>query len=177
MTNVTKALLGGVAVAVLAGGVGYFAARHAAPTHTAPARPASVSHPASPTSAAKPAPAAKTAENAPAPAAPTATASNVPMVGPCKAPAHTPPQTPDGATATDAQMKAAHDALQAYVNELEAFQACLNHAADDTSTDIPPELRNTWIERGNGAIDEATLLAQAFASAKAAHDAAHPAGK
>ena len=171
VTNMTKALLGGVAVAVLAGGGGYLLARRAGPAQHAP-KPAATrpvtpvaAHPA--TEKAEPAPAA----TAPEPA-PTKTASDAPMVGPCPAPAQAPPQTPDGATATDAQMKAAHDALQAYVDKLEAFQACLNHAADTAGNDVPPEMRNNWIDRGNGAVDEATLLAQAYADARAAHLAA-----
>ncbi len=181
MTNLAKGLLGGAAVAVVAGFGGYLLARQGGGTPPVATRPAVGQAPAKPAASATHAAAPQAAGATPPTATPptgtpaaATTAVTTLRIGPCVAPDTAPPQTPNGATATDAQMKAAHDALQAYVDKLEALQACLNHAAQTSGSDVPPQLRDTWINRGNGAIDEANLLAEAFANAKDAFDAAHP---
>ncbi|MDE8344495.1 MAG: hypothetical protein POG24_11835, partial [Acidocella sp.] len=170
-----KGVLAGGAVVLLA--VAGFAAWHyTLPGHARPV--AIVRKQAAPVAAAGSA-AAKPVAASPATATPAAVASAAPpgpMTSPCPAPASAPPKAPDGASATQAQMDAARDSIQTYVNALEAYQACLNRAAD-AMTDVNPATRQSWLEHGNGAVDEANLLAAAFAAAHAAYREAHPGGK
>jgi Tfp pilus assembly major pilin PilA len=114
-----------------------------------------------------------------APAAETTAASAQPrmVADVCAAPSGMPPRAPDGTTATEAQMHAAHEAIQAYVDQLETYQACRNHEADAAGNTVPEAQKQAWIEMGNGAVDEANLLAAAFAAQTAAYRTAHPAGK
>lgn len=163
-----KGLLAGSAVVLVA--AGGFAAWHFRSPPAQPAMKMAASQAAGPAMRANPAattPAASPAAAA-TPAAPTG-----PMTGPCAAPSAAPPHTPDGATATVAQMAAARDLIQTYVNALESYQACLNRAAD-TVTEASPATRQSWVDHGNGAIDEANLLAAAFAASNTAFHAAHP---
>jgi hypothetical protein len=74
------------------------------------------------------------------------------------------PAIPDGATADDAAMKAAHDAVQAYVNSLEAYQVCLK-AQVEQAVGMPAELKATWIAQGDAAIDVANIAANQFSLA------------
>jgi hypothetical protein len=83
----------------------------------------------------------------------------------CSRPPGPAPIVPNGATADAASMSAAHDAIQAYVNSLEAYQACLLAQTKDTSEEISPELKMTWIAQGDAALDAAQALANAFSVA------------
>jgi hypothetical protein len=168
-------LLGGVAAVVIVVG-GVFAFRHTAPPatrpaaapHTAPVPPAPVQPtPVQPASAQTPPVASSSAAAPPGAATPPAA-----PISPCPVPQTVPPSAPDGATATAQEMKDGHDRSQAYVNQLEAYQACLNHLADLPG--IAPAQRQAWIDQGNGAVDEANLLAQAFSLQLQAYHAKHP---
>jgi hypothetical protein len=145
-----KAKLGlsiGLAVLVLAGaGAGaysYFqhtqAAKAPAPTQlpAAPAPPPPVQQPAPP----------------PPPAAP----AECLLPGP-------PPVPPDGSTATDADMKLGHDAIQHFVLQLEAFQACRNAEIEHAPAGTTDARKQSWIQEGNAAVDEAHALADAFSA-------------
>jgi hypothetical protein len=106
---------------------------------------------------------------APAPAAPSAAA---PQAAPqpiplapfaCRFP-DSPPRQPDGATASAAEMQASHDAIQHYVELLEAFQACRNKQIDDPSLPASLEQKRTWLNEGNAAVDQANELAAQFSA-------------
>lgn len=83
----------------------------------------------------------------------------------CPRPSGNPPAVPDGTTATDETMKAAHDALQAYVNVLETYRACLKQQADTAPADTPQEQVVIWIAQGDAAVDSASYLAAEFSTA------------
>jgi len=73
-----------------------------------------------------------------------------------------PPVPPDGATSTDADMKLGHDAIQAFVLQLEAYQACRNAQVDHSPPGTTDQQKQTWVQQGNAAVDEAHALADAF---------------
>lgn len=75
-----------------------------------------------------------------------------------------PPALPDGAHADEATMTAAHDLIQAHVNLLEAYQACLTKLAQNPPEDSPAELRLTWLAQGDAALDSAQILASNFSA-------------
>jgi hypothetical protein len=107
---------------------------------------------------------------APAPPAATPLAPAAPAVPPPPAAAPTecllpgpPPVPPDGSTASDADMKLGHDAIQHFVLQLEAFQACRNAMIDHAPAGTTEEQKKIWVEEGNAAVDEAHALADAFA--------------
>lgn len=83
----------------------------------------------------------------------------------CPRPSGTPPAVPNGATADDETMKAAREALQAYVNVLETYRACLKQQADSAPADTPQEQVVTWIAQGDAAVDNASYLAAEFSAA------------
>ena len=83
----------------------------------------------------------------------------------CPRPSATPPAVPDGATATEESMKAGHDALQAYVNLLEAYRACLKQQADNPPAGTTQEQAVAWVAQGDAAVDNASYLAAEFSNA------------
>jgi hypothetical protein len=91
----------------------------------------------------------------------------------CARPAAVPPPVPSGATASEESMKQAHDILQAYVNQLEAYKACLKQQADTAPADTPQELAFTWLAQGDAAIDSASYLAAEFSAALKQFKASH----
>lgn len=82
----------------------------------------------------------------------------------CTRPTATPPAMPNGATADEETMKAAHDAIQAYVNQLEAYKACLKDQAEHAPPDTPKEVAQTWIAQGDAAVDYASYIAAEFSA-------------
>jgi hypothetical protein len=107
-----------------------------------------------------------------APAAPTAVQQAAPppaTLSPPVAPAECmlpgpPPVPPDGATATDADMKLGHDAIQHFVVQLEAFQACRNAQIDHAPAGTTDARKQIWLQEGNAAVDDAHALADAFSA-------------
>lgn len=83
----------------------------------------------------------------------------------CPRPSATPPAVPNGNTATEENMKAAHDAIQGYVNQLEAYKACLKDQAEHAPADTPRELAITWLAQGDAAVDYASFIAAEFSTA------------
>jgi hypothetical protein len=79
----------------------------------------------------------------------------------CKHPPK-PPRIPQGATATDEEMKAGHDALQTYVKILEAYQACLENEAKNAPPDTKPEVKQKWLAEADDAIDAAHEIADIY---------------
>jgi hypothetical protein len=94
-----------------------------------------------------------------------ATPSPSPSVAPaeCLLPGP-PPVPPDGTTSTDADMKLGHDAIQHFVQQLEAFQACRNAQIDHAPTGTTDARKQIWLQEGNAAVDEAHALADAFSA-------------
>jgi hypothetical protein len=99
----------------------------------------------------------------PAPPAPT-----VPAATPVPPPAHTcllpgpAPVPPDGATATAADIGLGHDTIQAFVEQLEAYQACMDDKADHPAPGLTAAQKQSLLEQGDAAIDQANALAAAF---------------
>jgi hypothetical protein len=83
----------------------------------------------------------------------------------CPRPPETEPAVPNGATATEETMKAAHDGLQAYVHKLEDYRACLKALAENPPADTSQEQALTWIAQGDAAVDSASYLAAEFSVA------------
>jgi hypothetical protein len=76
-----------------------------------------------------------------------------------------PPTVPNGTKADEETMKQAHDALQAYVVQLEAYKACLKQQADTASSDVGQEQALVWLAQGDAAVDYASYLAKEFSVA------------
>ena len=75
------------------------------------------------------------------------------------------PEVPNGSTADEAQMKQGRESIQAYVNQLEAYKACLQGQVDQATADTPDELKVTWLAQGDAALDAANLLANRYSMA------------
>lgn len=83
----------------------------------------------------------------------------------CDRPSATAPAVPNGATADDATMKQAHDSIQAYVVQLEAYKACLKAQSDSAPAGTAEEQRVAWVAQGDAAVDAANVLAAQFSVA------------
>jgi hypothetical protein len=88
----------------------------------------------------------------------------VPAAAACQRPGPA-PALPNGAKADQAAMNAGHDAIQAYVNALEAYQSCLRNQAEQAPPDTAPQLKAAWIAQGDAAIDLAQTLAAGYSAA------------
>jgi hypothetical protein len=137
MNGKTAGLLALGALVVVGGGV--FLLRKPA---TVPVPPPAAAEPATPPAA--------------APATPDATVAPADCLLPGP-----PPVPPAGATASPDDMKLGHDAMQHFVEELEAYQACRNTQADHTPG-VTDKQKDEWISQGNAAVDEANALAAAY---------------
>ena len=98
---------------------------------------------------------------APAPAAEQMVAPAAPAEAECMLPGPA-PVPPDGVTATAADMALGHDAIQGFVLQLEAYQACLNNKVDHPAPGVTDKQKDVWIGQGNAAVDQAHALADAF---------------
>ncbi len=135
LTRLTTGILLAVAILIAIGAGAFFALRpFPTATSIAPVRPVAPNPPTTP------------------PAIPPADCL---LPGPAPVP-------PDGRTATAAEMKLGQIVIQNFVNQLEAYQACRNSQADHAAPTVSTQQKDTWIEQGNGAIDEANAIANAF---------------
>ena len=134
----SKYIAAAVAVIAIAGGIGYVASRH----NPAPAP--------IPPAVTTPAPVAP-----PAPVAAVAPPADCQLPGPAPVPA-------DGASASEDEMMLSHDAIQNFVQQLEDYQTCRNNQADHAAPGVSQQQKDTWINQGNSAVDQATALASAF---------------
>jgi len=141
MNGATKSLLALVAALAIGAGVYFFISKN----HQAPVPAASP--PPNP-------PAMKQAAPAPVPA-PVPPKSDCLLPGP-------PPVPPDGRTASSADMALGHATIQNFVNELENYQACRNYQLDHAGPSVAEAQKQTWLDEGNAAVDEANALANAF---------------
>jgi hypothetical protein len=72
------------------------------------------------------------------------------------------PQMPQGATATDEEMKEGHDALQKYVKVLETYQTCMETQIKSAPPDTKPEVKQRWQAMSDSAIDAAHEIADVY---------------
>jgi hypothetical protein len=74
------------------------------------------------------------------------------------------PVLPRGSAASAEDMKIQHDAIQAFVKDLEAYQACYANKLDHAPADLDDKTRQAWVAEGNRAVDVAHALANAYAA-------------
>jgi hypothetical protein len=79
----------------------------------------------------------------------------------CKKPPR-PPQMPQGATATDDDMKHGREALQTYVNVLQDYQKCIEAQIKNAPPDTKPEVKQQWAANADAAIDAAHEIADVY---------------
>ena len=79
----------------------------------------------------------------------------------CKAPPK-PPQMPQGATASDEDMKHGREQLQTYVNILQDYQKCIDAQIKNAPPDTKPEVKQQWAANADAAIDAAHTIADVY---------------
>lgn len=72
------------------------------------------------------------------------------------------PQMPQGATASEEDMREGKDKLQAYVNILQTYQTCMHKQIDDAPPDTKPEVKAQWAANADAAIDAAHEIADVY---------------
>ena len=87
----------------------------------------------------------------------------------CTRPAGAQPEVPNGAKADEESMKQAHDAIQAYVVQLEAYKTCLKGEYDAAPAGTSEEQKLAWLAQGDAAVDAANYLANQFSYALKAY--------
>jgi hypothetical protein len=80
---------------------------------------------------------------------------------PCENPPR-PPAMPQGATASDEEMKEGHDALQKYVNILQNYEACVTQVIKNAPPDTKPEVKQQLQANADAAIDAAHSIADVY---------------
>ena len=81
------------------------------------------------------------------------------------------PVMPQGATASDEEMREGHTELQKYVNELQTYQACLEKMAKDAPPDTKPEVKAALQARADDAISAAEQIANVYSAQLRAYKA------
>ncbi|HEX4507764.1 MAG TPA: hypothetical protein VH722_18700, partial [Alphaproteobacteria bacterium] len=72
------------------------------------------------------------------------------------------PQMPQGATATDEDMKHGREQLQIYVNILQEYQKCMEAQIKNAPADTKPEVKQQWAANADAAIDAAHEVADVY---------------
>jgi hypothetical protein len=72
------------------------------------------------------------------------------------------PAMPQGATASDEDMKEGREALQKYVNLLQNYAACAAQQIKDAPPDAKPEFKQQWQANADAAIDAAHSIADVY---------------
>ncbi len=72
------------------------------------------------------------------------------------------PQMPQGATATDEDMKHGREVLQTYVNVLQDYQKCMDAQIKNAPADTKPEVKQQWQANADAAIDAAHEIADVY---------------
>jgi len=72
------------------------------------------------------------------------------------------PQMPQGATATDEEMKEGRVVLQNYVNVLQNYQKCIEDQIKNAPADTKPEVKQQWAANADAAIDAAHTIADVY---------------
>jgi len=81
------------------------------------------------------------------------------------------PAMPQGATATDDEMKEGHDKLQNYVKLLEAYQTCMDLQIKSAPSDTKPEVKAQWQANSDAAIEAAHEIADIYSAQLRAYKA------
>ncbi len=76
------------------------------------------------------------------------------------------PVIPDGTTATQAQMDAAKQQVQSYVNSLQSVQDCYEARIKMTQKSAKPDDLQKMRDAGNAAVDQAQAIASAYVAQK-----------
>lgn len=84
------------------------------------------------------------------------------------------PEIPQGATASAADMDKARKAVQAYVNDLQAYQSCMEQQIKSVPERTDPEIKQLWRDRGNAAIDAANRIKDAYIAQSRIYKARQP---
>lgn len=71
---------------------------------------------------------------------------------------------PQGATASEEEMTAGRTAIQAHVQKLEAYQACLESQIKAASADTSAETKAQWQAEADTAVDRAQMLAEIYSA-------------
>lgn len=71
---------------------------------------------------------------------------------------------PQGATATDEEMRQGHDKLQEYVKVLETYQTCLDQQIKNAPPDTKPEVKQRWQAQADTAITAAQAIADVYSA-------------
>jgi len=117
-------------------------------------------------------PAASLPVTAPA-AAPVSEANAVPVTDRCLVPGPA-PAMPRGTVATADDMKIQHDAIQAFVKALEAYQVCVNDLIEHPPAGTDEAARQVLVTLSNHAIDRANALANGFSEQERLFKARNP---
>src|SRR5471030_786915 len=73
------------------------------------------------------------------------------------------PQMPQGASASDEEMKAGRERLQTYVNILQTYQKCMEDQIKNAPPDTKPEVKQQWAVNADAAVDAAHEIADVYA--------------
>ena len=82
----------------------------------------------------------------------------------CARPTGKAPVMPQGATASEEEMRVGHTKLQAYVKVLEAYQTCLLAEIKDAPPDTKPEVKQHWQALADSAIGAAQEIADVYSA-------------
>jgi hypothetical protein len=74
------------------------------------------------------------------------------------------PRMPQGATATEEEMRAGRETLQSYVKTLEAYQACMEKKIKDAPPDTKPEVKQQWQAMADSAVSAAQSIANVYSA-------------
>ena len=72
------------------------------------------------------------------------------------------PEMPQGASASEEDMRAGRDALQKYVNALAQFEKCKDQMAKDAPPDTKPEVKQKWLIEAQAANEAAHEIADVY---------------
>ncbi len=75
-----------------------------------------------------------------------------------------PPEMPQGASASDEEMKEGREKLQVFVNQLEEYQKCMDHLIETAPPDTTPEQKQVWAAKSNLAFDAAHQWAEIYSA-------------
>jgi hypothetical protein len=75
-----------------------------------------------------------------------------------------PPEMPQGASASDEEMKEGREKLQIFVNKLEDYQKCMDHLIETAPPGTTPEQKQIWVAKSNMAFDAAHQWAEIYSA-------------
>jgi hypothetical protein len=75
-----------------------------------------------------------------------------------------PPAMPQGASASDEEMKEGREKLQVYVNQLGDYQKCMDKLIENAPPETKPEQKQMWAMMSNAAFDAAHQWAEIYSA-------------